>query len=181
MSTIIDFMHKFIQTTEHISIDEFVRLNWHTYLTLHWICVQLAHISASIFFGDWFDVQIPCVWIRMWHSYTWIMCDDVFVNCLNGFSVSFYPSHLKETKQMRLKSLRLFFYSRIEWFFNLIDYLLFFVRTFIDDEPIVLAMNQFIVKVISNQICVVSTVSQVIVKKKNNLSLDFRCQPDASQ
>lgn len=89
-------------------------MNRKSYLTFHRIGVQLAHVASSIFFGNWFDVQIPSVQIRMRHSYSRIVGDDVFVYGLYCFSVGFYPSHLRRAKQM--KELNLYFPLFINWF-----------------------------------------------------------------
>lgn len=65
-----------------------------TYLTLHGIRIELAHITAAILLRDGLDMQIPGILIQMTDCNTRIVRDDVLVYGLNGLGVRLKPTHL---------------------------------------------------------------------------------------
>lgn len=74
-----------------------------TYLTFHRISIKLTHITTSILFGYRFDVQIPCILIRVCYTNSWIVSDYVLMNRLDCFCVCFQPSNLLgETKRPKI-------------------------------------------------------------------------------
>lgn len=65
-----------------------------TYLTLHGIRIELAHITTAILLRDGLDMQIPGILIQMTDCNTRIVRDDVLVYGLNGLGVRLKPTHL---------------------------------------------------------------------------------------
>lgn len=65
-----------------------------TYLTLHGIRIELAHITTAILLRDGLDMQIPGILIQMTDCDTRIVRDDVLVYGLNGLGVRLKPAHL---------------------------------------------------------------------------------------
>lgn len=96
------------------------------------IRIQLAHVSASIIFGNWFNMQIPRIQIRMRHGNARIVCDDMLMNCLYGFCVCFHPTHLHNKLSWNINKLHSFllirgsFHVHCSYMFSMTDEKWFF-------------------------------------------------------
>lgn len=64
-------------------------------MTLHWIRIQLTHVTASVLLLHRFDVQVPRELIRVTDADPGIVCDDVLMDGLDGFCVLLDPPDLR--------------------------------------------------------------------------------------
>lgn len=66
-----------------------------SYLCLHGISVDLAHVLAGVASLNTRDVQLPCVVTIVGDRESGIVRHHVVVNAQDGLCVSFYPRHLQ--------------------------------------------------------------------------------------
>ena len=66
-----------------------------SFLTSHWIGVDLTHVPAAIVLFDGLQMEPPDFTVVVRKRDTLVAGDDVLVNCQNGLSVHAHPSNLK--------------------------------------------------------------------------------------
>lgn len=66
-----------------------------TYLTLHRVCVNLAHVLPSVFFLHALYVEVPRGVVAVRNRHPRVMRNHVLVNGLYGLRICFYPADLE--------------------------------------------------------------------------------------
>lgn len=69
-----------------------------SYLALHWVGVDLAHVAASVLLLHAPDVQVPGAEVVVRNGHAGVVCDDVVVNGLDGLGVRLHPADLQQRR-----------------------------------------------------------------------------------
>jgi hypothetical protein len=65
------------------------------YLAFHRVCIDLTHVLAPVLLLNVSDVQIPDRLTVVRYSYPMVVCYDMYMYSLYGFSVRFDPADLQ--------------------------------------------------------------------------------------